>query len=43
MMAKKILITGGVGYVGSHATIEILNAGYDVVVMDNLVNAHTGM
>lgn len=42
MAAKKILVTGGAGYVGSHALIEMLNSGYECVVVDNLVNAHTG-
>ena len=32
----KILVTGGAGYIGSHTCVELLNAGYDVVVMDNL-------
>ena len=41
-MAKKILITGGAGYVGSHVLVELLNEGYDCVVIDNLANAHTG-
>ena len=31
-----ILVTGGAGYIGSHTCIELLNAGYDVVVIDNL-------
>lgn len=35
----KILVTGGAGYIGSHTCIELLNAGYDVVVMDNLCNS----
>lgn len=35
----KILVTGGVGYIGSHTCVELLNAGYDVVVVDNLYNA----
>ena len=34
-----ILITGGAGYIGSHTCVELLNAGYDVVVVDNLYNA----
>ncbi len=36
---KKILVTGGTGYVGSHATVELLAAGYDVFVIDNLSNS----
>lgn len=34
-----ILVTGGAGYIGSHTTVELLNAGYDVVVLDNLSNS----
>lgn len=34
-----ILITGGAGYIGSHAIVEFLNGGYDVVVVDNLSNS----
>ena len=34
-----ILVTGGAGYIGSHTCIELINAGYDVVVVDNLVNS----
>ena len=35
----KILVTGGLGYIGSHTCVELLNAGYEVVVVDNLSNA----
>ena len=34
-----ILVTGGAGFIGSHTCVELLNAGYDVVVADNLYNA----
>lgn len=34
-----ILVTGGAGYIGSHTCVELLNAGYDVVVYDNLSNS----
>ncbi len=36
---KKILVTGGAGYIGSHTVLELLNAGYEVVVVDNLYNS----
>ncbi|MBE7045360.1 MAG: UDP-glucose 4-epimerase GalE [Ruminococcaceae bacterium] len=36
----KILVTGGAGYIGSHTTIELIKAGYDVVVLDNLDNSN---
>ncbi len=35
-----ILVTGGAGYIGSHACIELLNAGEDVVVLDNFCNSN---
>ena len=35
-----ILITGGAGYIGSHTAINFLNAGYEVVIFDNLENGH---
>ena len=34
-----VLVTGGAGYIGSHTAVELQNAGYDVVVLDNLSNA----
>ncbi|ENW17504.1 UDP-glucose 4-epimerase GalE [Acinetobacter haemolyticus] len=35
----KILVTGGAGYIGSHTCVELLNAGHDVIVFDNLSNS----
>lgn len=35
----KVLLTGGIGYIGSHTCIELLNAGHNVVIIDNLVNS----
>lgn len=35
-----ILVTGGAGYIGSHTCVELLNAGYDIVVVDNLDNSN---
>ena len=36
----QILVTGGAGYIGSHTCVELLNAGYDVSVVDNLYNSN---
>ena len=33
------MVTGGAGYIGSHTCVELLNAGYDVVILDNLYNS----
>ncbi len=35
----KILVTGGAGYIGSHTCVELLNAGHDIIVVDNLYNS----
>ena len=35
-MKKKILVTGGTGYIGSHTTVELIGKGYDVVIIDNI-------
>ncbi|MDR2680678.1 MAG: UDP-glucose 4-epimerase GalE [Tannerella sp.] len=42
-MKKKILVTGGAGYIGSHTTVELQNAGYDVVIIDNLSNSNANV
>ena len=36
----RVLVTGGAGYIGSHTCIELLNAGHEVFVIDNLCNGH---
>ncbi|MFC1615273.1 UDP-glucose 4-epimerase GalE [Patescibacteria group bacterium] len=38
-MPKQILVTGGTGYIGSHTTVELQKAGFDVVIIDNLSNS----
>jgi len=38
-MAKKILVTGGAGYIGSHTVVELQNAGFEVVIVDDLSNS----
>ena len=35
-----ILVTGGAGYIGCHCVVELLEAGYNVIVIDNCINAH---
>ena len=35
----KVLVTGGAGYIGSHTCVELLNAGHEIVVVDNFVNS----
>lgn len=39
-MKKKILVAGGTGYIGSHTTVELQNAGYEVVIIDDLSNSN---
>jgi UDP-glucose 4-epimerase len=41
-MKELILVTGGTGYIGSHTAVELINEGYDVVIVDNLSNSTTG-
>ena len=41
-----VLVTGGAGYIGSHTCVELINAGQDVVILDNFYNCNhqpTGM
>jgi len=38
-MNGKILVTGGAGYIGSHTTVELIHAGYQVEILDNLFNS----
>lgn len=39
-MKQRILVTGGTGYIGSHTVVELQNAGFDVVIIDNLSNSN---
>jgi UDP-glucose 4-epimerase len=39
-MKQRILVTGGTGYIGSHTVVELQNAGYEVVIIDNLANSN---
>ena len=39
MNSKSVLVAGGAGYIGSHTVVELINAGYEVVVVDNLSNS----
>ena len=39
MAIQKILVTGGAGYIGSHTVVELLEAGFDAVILDNLSNS----
>ena len=38
-MKKKILVTGGTGYIGSHTSVELIEEGFDVIIIDNLYNS----
>lgn len=42
-MSTKILVTGGTGYIGSHTAVELQQAGYEVVIIDNLSNSNAGV
>ena len=39
---KTVLISGGAGYIGSHTSVELIEAGYDVVIVDNFSNSEKG-
>ena len=36
---NKILVTGGAGFIGSHTCVELLDSGYDIVIVDNFSNS----
>ena len=36
----KILVSGGAGYIGSHTVVQLVDAGHDVVIVDNFSNSH---
>src|SRR5450759_245927 len=38
-MKKKVLVTGGTGYIGSHTSVELIEEGFDVIIVDNLYNS----
>jgi UDP-glucose 4-epimerase len=42
-MNKKILITGGTGYIGSHTAVELIQKGYEVFIIDNFSNSHSSV
>ena len=35
----KILVTGGLGFIGSHTVVELIESGHEVVIIDNLINS----
>ncbi|MBC8110320.1 MAG: NAD-dependent epimerase/dehydratase family protein, partial [Verrucomicrobia bacterium] len=37
---KKIIVTGGAGFIGSHTVVELLNAGYEPIIVDNFINSY---
>jgi len=42
-MKKKILVTGGTGYIGSHTAVELIEEGFEVIIIDNLYNSEAGV
>ena len=43
MEKSNILVTGGMGFIGSHTVIELLNAGHEAIIVDNLSNSKAGV
>jgi len=37
---KKVIVTGGLGYIGSHTVVELIKCGYEPVIIDNLTNTN---
>ena len=37
--AKQVLVTGGTGYIGSHTAVELINEGFEVIIIDDLSNS----
>jgi len=42
-MKKKVIVTGGTGYIGSHTAVELISAGYEVILIDNLSNSEASI
>src|SRR5262245_19831550 len=42
-MKKRVLVTGGTGFIGSHTVVELLQAGYETLLIDNLENSDEGV
>jgi UDP-glucose 4-epimerase len=42
-MKKKILVTGGTGYIGSHTSVELIEEGFEPIIIDNLYNSESGI
>lgn len=40
MVKQQIIVTGGLGYIGSHTVVELIEAGYDPIIIDNLSNSN---
>ena len=40
---KTVLVTGGLGYIGSHTVVELIESGFEVVIVDNLSNSRLGI